>query len=249
MKVGPDAGAGANRGVSVAAAPAAVLEEPGNAASVTGNAGRRKPREHEVAGSLDDGVGWPLVRDHVIQPGESAHRVGMVAHWSRSTPRRGRGRVRGRTWCPRRALNLTRKSGTCTCTRKGGGTHHHREQWFPAHCIPPHLWAVASQASPGRFVSCDLRSLSPDRLWGQTFIGVLLRDIAHAWWPSGGPERLLPQPGGFEGLFARLQPFHPDDPASVDCPDAAQLQVAEEEIEAPPGGDPLPRPSGSSRRR
>ena len=138
MKVGPDAGAGANRRVSVAAALTAVLES-GNVGSVTGNAGRRKPREHEVTGSLDDGVGWPLAHDHVIQPGEGADRVRMVAHTIRSTPRRGRDRVRGTTWCPRRALNLTRQSGTCTCTRKRGGTDRNREQRLLAHWIPRHL--------------------------------------------------------------------------------------------------------------
>ena len=81
MKVGPDAGAGANRGVSVAAAPAAVLEEAGNAGSMTGSAGTRYPRLHELAGTLDDGVGWTV--DHVIQPGEDARRVRMVFRMGR----------------------------------------------------------------------------------------------------------------------------------------------------------------------
>jgi hypothetical protein len=123
MKVGPDAGAGANRSLSVAAAPTAVLE-PGNTA-VTGSAGRRKPREHELAGGLDDGVGWPVF--HVIQPGKDARRVRMEFRVSRAPRRRDRERrvLIGR---PRRALNLTRKSGTCTCTRKGGRTERNREQ-------------------------------------------------------------------------------------------------------------------------
>src|SRR5215203_4591046 len=104
MKVGPDAGRG-QPGVSVAAAPTAVLE-PFNTA-VT-----RRPRR-PVGGSLDDAVGWPLSRVQVIQPGEGAHRVRNFAHWSRSTLRRGN-RVRS----PRRAFELTRESGTCACTRK-----------------------------------------------------------------------------------------------------------------------------------
>ena len=125
MKVGPDADAAANRGVSVAAAPAAVLEETGNAGPVTGSAGRRKPRLHELAGSLDDGVGRPV--DHVIQPGEDARRVRIGGPMSRFTSRRGRERriSIGRPW---RATNLTRESGTCTCARKGGGTDRNREQ-------------------------------------------------------------------------------------------------------------------------
>src|SRR5215204_5444402 len=127
MKVGPDAGAGAKGRVSVAAAPAAVLE-PGNVGSVTGNAGRRKPREHEVAGGLDDGVRGPLLRVQVIQPGEGADRVRMVAHTILARRRRGRDRVRGTTWCPRRALDLARESGTCTCTCKRGGTDRNGKQ-------------------------------------------------------------------------------------------------------------------------
>jgi hypothetical protein len=119
MKVGPDAGAGANRGGSVAAAPTADWE-PWNTA-VTSRPWR------PVGGSLDDGVGWPLAHEHVIQPGEGADRVRMVAHTSRARRTRDRGR-RLSTWCPRRALNLTRKSGTCTCTRKGGGADRNGEQ-------------------------------------------------------------------------------------------------------------------------
>ena len=52
---------------------------------MTGSAGTRDPRLHELAGSLDDGVGWPI--DHVIQPGEDACRVRMGLRLS-GTPRR-----------------------------------------------------------------------------------------------------------------------------------------------------------------
>ena len=79
MKDGPDAGAGANltpllrtrRVMRVGPALTAVLK-PRNVGSVTGNPGRRKPREHEVTGILDVAVYWPLVRVHVILPGERA---------------------------------------------------------------------------------------------------------------------------------------------------------------------------------
>jgi hypothetical protein len=76
MKVGPDAGAGANllpllrirRVIRVAPAPTAVLKPGEIGGSVTGNAGTRKPQEHEVARSLHY-AGWWLA---VIQPGEDA---------------------------------------------------------------------------------------------------------------------------------------------------------------------------------
>jgi hypothetical protein len=55
---------------------------------VTGSAGSRKPRLHELAGSLDDGVRWPV--NHVIQPGEDARRVRIGGPMSRFTSRRGR---------------------------------------------------------------------------------------------------------------------------------------------------------------
>jgi hypothetical protein len=74
MKVGPDAGAGANlmpllrtrRVIRVAPAPTAGWEIGGS--TVTGSAGTRKPQEHEVARSLHY-ARWCVA---VIQPGEDA---------------------------------------------------------------------------------------------------------------------------------------------------------------------------------
>ena len=86
----PTVSAGGQPGLSVTAAPAPVLEEAGNAGSVTGSAGTHKARLHELAGRLHDGVGWPI--DHVIQSGEDARRVRMVFRVGRATRRRDRKR-------------------------------------------------------------------------------------------------------------------------------------------------------------
>jgi hypothetical protein len=129
----PDAGRG-QPGLSVTASPAAGLEEAGDAGSMTGSAGLRKTGLHELAGSLDDGVGWPV--DHVIQPGEDAGRVGMALRPSRAPRRRDRER-RVSIGRPRRALHLARASDSCTRPSKCGGTEHNSEQWHPAHRLPP----------------------------------------------------------------------------------------------------------------
>jgi len=139
MKVGPDAGAGANRGGSVAAAPAPIDGVAGVEEVRILRLRRRLARDAnpEVLNLEID-----LTLGEVIQAVKRTDRGGdVIVHGSEIGVADG----------ARRALNLTRESGTCTCTRKGGCAHRSGEHRVLPHPVSSSVPAAMGSSMPLAF--------------------------------------------------------------------------------------------------